>query len=278
MPILELPDGKKLNYHEEGDGPPLVMVHGSPGDGRSWSRVIPHLRDRFRVICPDLPGSGKSGELPENAESRTAVMASSVVHLIQTCGAPVVLAGHSFGGNVAVHAAVQAPPGTVDRLVLLEPVFFRAIELTGNSTMLAPGATFFEDYASRALAGEPDAVRLMISFWFGDSAWDRMPPAMRAFLSAAAARNALDVRGTFREKVSMERLASFQRPVLVAYGSLSPPIASAIVEALAKLMPLARSSVVDGATHGMLDSHAPEVASLIAGDLGQSIPEPLHHS
>ena len=47
MPILELPDGKKLTYREEGDGPPLVLVHGSPGEGRSWSRVIPHLKDRF---------------------------------------------------------------------------------------------------------------------------------------------------------------------------------------------------------------------------------------
>ena len=275
MPILELPDGKKLTYREEGDGPPLVLVHGSPGEGRSWSRVIPHLKDRFRVISPDLPGYGKSDELPENAESRTAAMASSVVRLIQACGSPVVLAGHSFGGNVAAHAALQAPHGTVDRLVLLEPVFFRAIDLVGNSTMLAPAAAFFEDYASRALAGEPDAVRLMIDFWFGADAWDRMPQAMRDFLSAAAARNALDVRGSFREKVSMEHLASFQRPVLVAYGSLSPPIVAAIIEALAKLMPLARPWVIDGATHGMLDSHAPEVAGLIAGDLGQSAPEPL---
>lgn len=274
MPILELPDGRKLTYHEEGDGPPLVLVHGSPGEGRSWSRVIPRLKDRFRVICPDLPGSGKSDELPENTESRTAAMASSVVQLIQACGSPVVLAGHSFGGNVAVHAALQAPPETVDRLVLLEPVFFRAIELADNNTMLAPATAFFEDYASRALAGEPDAVRLMIGFWFGDSAWDRMPPAMRGFLNGAAARNALDVRGTFREKVSMERLTSFQRPVLVAYGSLSPAIAGAIAEALAKLMPLARSWVIDGATHGMLDSHAPAVAELIARDSGQAAAEP----
>ncbi len=265
MPLLELPDGKRLTYHEEGDGPPLVLVHGSPGEGRSWSRVISRLKDRFRVICPDLPGFGKSDELPENAECRTPAMASSVVQLIQACGSPVVLAGHSFGGNVALHAALQAPSGTVDRLVLLEPVFFRALELAGNTTTLAPAAAFFEDYASRALAGEPDAVRLMISFWFGDSAWDRMPQPMRGFLNAAAARNALDVRGTFREKVSMEDLASFQRPVLVAYGSLSPPITAAIAEALAKLMPLARPSVIDGATHGMLDSHAPEVAGLIAG-------------
>ena len=235
--------------------------------------MIPHLKDRFRVISPDAGATGKSDELPENAESRTAAMASSVVRLIQACGSPVVLAGHSFGGNVAAHAALQAPHGTVDRLVLFEPVFFRAIDLVGNSTMLAPAAAFFEDYAPRC--GEPHAVRLMIDFWFGADAWDRMPQAMRDFLSAAAARNALDVRGSFREKVSMEYLASFQRPVRVAYGSLSPPIVAAIIEALAKLMPLARPLGTTALLHGMLDSHAPEVAGLIAGDLGQSAPEPL---
>lgn len=66
MPFLELPDGKKLSYREEGDGPPLVLVHGSPGEGRSWARVASHLKDRFRVVCPDLPGAGRSDELPEN--------------------------------------------------------------------------------------------------------------------------------------------------------------------------------------------------------------------
>ena len=39
MPKLDLPDGRKLAYREEGSGPPLVLVHGSPGEGRSWARV-----------------------------------------------------------------------------------------------------------------------------------------------------------------------------------------------------------------------------------------------
>ena len=56
MPSLDLSDGKKLGYREEGSGPPLVLMHGSPGDSRSWGRVMPHLRDRFRVLAVDLPG------------------------------------------------------------------------------------------------------------------------------------------------------------------------------------------------------------------------------
>lgn len=225
------------------------------------------LTDRFRVICPDLPGSGQSDDLPNAGEDRTSAMAASIAQLIEACGSSVVLGGHSYGGNVALQAALQAPTGRVDRLVLLEPVFFRALQLTGNGAVLASAVDYFEDYASRAIAGEPGIARLMIDFWFGTGAWDRMPEPVHAYLGAAAARSALDVRGTFRETVTAERLAGFHRPVLVAHGSLSPAIVPAIVEALAALLPLARPWAIGGAMHGMLASHALEVAGLISGDL-----------
>lgn len=265
MPILELPEGKTLNYREDGSGPPLVLVHGSPGDSRSWGRVVPHLRKRFRVLAVDLPGYGGSDGVPDEPVGRAALMGAAVARLAESVGGPVRLAGHSYGGVVAVQAAVQAAPGTIERMVLFEPVFFRALQITDDREALDPAAAHFEAYASRATAGEAGVVRLMIDYWFGDGAFARMPDPVRAYLDANALRNALDVRSSFNDTVTMAQLASFTPPVLVICGDRSPEIVRAIARGMLQLLPNAHLDALAGANHGMLDSHPEAVAGLIAG-------------
>lgn len=265
MPIFELPDAKTLHYREEGSGPPLVLVHGSPGDSRSWARVVPHLRDRFRVLAIDLPGYGGSDGVSDEPVGRAALMGAAVARLAESLGRPVRLAGHSYGGVVAIQAAAQASAGTVERMVLFEPVLFRALQITGNRDILDPAAAYFASYAARALAGESGVVRLMIDYWFGEGAFARMPDPVRAYLDANARRNALDVRSSFNDTVTVAQLASFTPPVLVICGDRSPEIVRAIGRGLLQLLPNARLDALAGANHGMLDSHPVAVARLTAG-------------
>ena len=53
-------DGHTVHYLDEGDGPPLLMLHGNPTWSFYWRRVIEGLRDRFRCVAPDYPGFGLS--------------------------------------------------------------------------------------------------------------------------------------------------------------------------------------------------------------------------
>lgn len=264
MPTLDLPEGKKIVYREEGEGMSLVLVHGSPGDSRSWARVVPHLKDRFRVLAVDLPGYGGSDRVSDAPVGRAAAMGAAVARLVEQYGQPVRLAGHSYGGVVAIQSALQARPGSIDGLVLFEPVFFRALQLTEDRAALDPAAVHFEDYADRAAAGEPGVVRLMIDYWFGEGAFARMPDAVRGYLDANAPRNALDVRSSFNDTATAEQLRAFDRPILTVYGDRSPPIVQAIGRSLLKLLPNARLESLAGANHGMLDSHPEAVARLIA--------------
>lgn len=264
MPEIALSDGRKLGYREEGSGPPVVLVHGSPGDSRSWGRVVPHLRDRFRILAVDLPGYGVSDKVPDAPLGRAALMGAAVARLAESCGEAVRFVGHSYGGVVALQAALQARPGAVEHLVLLEPVFFRALQLTGDRAALDPAAAHFEDYAGRALGGEVGVVRLMIDYWFGEGAFARMPEQVRAYLDANAPRNALDVRSSFNDTATEAELRAFDRPVLVACGEKSPEIVRAIGRGLLKCLPDARMEALAGANHGMLDSHPDAVARLIA--------------
>ena len=265
MPTFALPDGRKLAYREEGSGPPLVLVHGSPGEGRSWGRVVPHLKDRFRTICPDLPGYGGSDRLEaDEPAGRMAAMGTAVARLVDSLDEPVRLVGHSFGGNIALQAALQVQAGAVERIVLFEPVYFRALQLTGDTAALEPVAAHFEDYARRATAGEPGVVRLMIDYWFGEGAYGRMPDPVRGYLSASAARNALDVRSCFIGTSTAAELAALKQPVAIVDGGTSQEVVRSIARALVKLLPNARMEGLAGANHGMLDTHPEAVARLIA--------------
>ncbi|HAS28923.1 MAG TPA: haloalkane dehalogenase, partial [Alcanivorax sp.] len=57
-------DGKRIAYVDEGEGDPIVLLHGNPTSSYLWRNVIPELVGSGRVIAPDLIGQGDSEKLP----------------------------------------------------------------------------------------------------------------------------------------------------------------------------------------------------------------------
>jgi pimeloyl-ACP methyl ester carboxylesterase len=262
MPTLALTDGSRLSFRESGAGVPVILVHGSPGDGRAWSRVAPKLPPGHRLLMPDLPGYGGSDPLPAGTRGTTA-MAAAIEALAAACDQAVWLCGHSYGGNVALHAAL-ARPDLVRGVALFEPVFLRALALAGEQAAFDVAAEHFTAYVRHVAAGDNAAVTSMVDYWFGAGAFARLPPPVRDFLVGAAPRNAADVSATFAETVTAESLRRFAPPVVIACGRASPAVTPAIAAALAKLLPQVRCETIAGANHGMLDSHPDAVAGVIA--------------
>ncbi|WP_340151093.1 haloalkane dehalogenase [uncultured Sneathiella sp.] len=58
--------GLKMSYIEEGEGDPIVFLHGNPTSSYLWRNIMPHLEGRGRLIAPDLIGMGDSEKLPES--------------------------------------------------------------------------------------------------------------------------------------------------------------------------------------------------------------------
>jgi pimeloyl-ACP methyl ester carboxylesterase len=88
-----------LFYVEQGEGIPIVFLHGYPLDHRIWLPVFPHLRKDIHIIAPDLRGHGRS-PVPGGVYSM-ALMAEDVIRLLDRLKIEkVVIAGHSMGGYV----------------------------------------------------------------------------------------------------------------------------------------------------------------------------------
>jgi pimeloyl-ACP methyl ester carboxylesterase len=109
-------DGTRIAYRRSGDGPPLVLVHGTTSAHWSFRFLVPHLVDRLTVYALDRRGRGESGHRGEYAIEREFEDVAAVVDSIND---PTSLFGHSYGATVALGAALVAR--NLDKLILYEP-------------------------------------------------------------------------------------------------------------------------------------------------------------
>lgn len=116
-----LQDGTKLHYWDRGNAsaPVLVLLHGSYDSADTWEEWAPQLENDFRLIVPDLPAHGLTGQTRSSRYTADA-MASALHELItQLDVTRVHIAGNSMGGRVAWTYAHQHAEN-VDRLVLID--------------------------------------------------------------------------------------------------------------------------------------------------------------
>src|SRR5688572_6736447 len=119
-------NGTELNYEIQGDGPPLILVHGSWGDTTGWMLLAPVLAENFTVITYDRRGHGASAG-PPDAGTRADDEADLAALIEALDVAPVNAAGNSLGASIVLgsagrHAAVFR------RIAGHEPPLLRLLE------------------------------------------------------------------------------------------------------------------------------------------------------
>lgn len=113
-------DGQVLSYLRQGEGAPLLFVHGFGGDAMGWALVQSDLAQNADTIAVDLPGHGASDKAVRQGDLRG--QASTLAGFIRALGlGKVHLVGHSMGGGVCL-ALASAEPDLVASLTLLAPM------------------------------------------------------------------------------------------------------------------------------------------------------------
>ncbi len=130
----------KLFYEEEGQGAPVLLIHGFGTSSYTWRHIIPALALKHRVIAVDLKGFGQSDK-PFDARYSVLDQAELLAQFIEDHDLrDLTIVGHSFGGGVALRLALDHDTrlaGRIKKLVLLDsiaypqhiPVFFRLLDL-----------------------------------------------------------------------------------------------------------------------------------------------------
>lgn len=115
-----------MHYVDEGNGEPLVMLHGDPTWGYLFRNVVPPLAGRYRCIVPDHMGMGKSGVPDDSARYHLAQHIGNLESLLLALDLrDITLVLHDWGGPVGMGFATRHPERT-KRLVLLNTWAFAA--------------------------------------------------------------------------------------------------------------------------------------------------------
>lgn len=120
MPVVELGD-VDMFFTDDGDGPPVLLVHGWTCDSHDWVFQIDAFAERHRVIAVDLRGHGRSSA-PVSDYTAQRYAADIALLLERLDVDPVVVVGHSLGGSVAAVLAVEYP-ALVRAMVAVEPAY-----------------------------------------------------------------------------------------------------------------------------------------------------------
>ncbi len=117
-------NGLKVSYLKEGDGNPLILLHGWGSNKETFRGVIDHLNDEYCCFSIDLPGFGESViESPMSLDDYVYVLEEFIK--IQGIEKPIIL-GHSFGGRIAISYASNHD---VSKLILVDSAGIRKFNL-----------------------------------------------------------------------------------------------------------------------------------------------------
>ncbi|NJP98654.1 alpha/beta fold hydrolase [Nonomuraea sp. FMUSA5-5] len=282
--------GLRQHYVDEGQGPPLLLVHGNPSWSYLWRRLIHALRDRHQCIAPDHIGMGLSDKptaagYPHTLASRVDDLDALTTHLITERGAPAqgwTLVMHDWGGPIGM-AWARRHPHRVARLIILNTAAFpnphgararlplRLPLWLLRDTALGARLILRHNLFARAATWRPLGVRR------------RMPASVRAAFLAPYARPEHRIaiqqfirdiplrpgdpawRTLYDTGRELHRFAN--RPALIGWGLRDPVFDPAMLTYWCHALPHARTHVYPDAGHYVLeDAHErliPEISDFL---------------
>lgn len=243
-------EGYPLSHIEAGQGPILLLIHGSLCDLRYWRWQIPALSAHFRVMAPSLRGYWPHAFTSEEPSFNVRQHAQDILHLMDTLGngAPVHLLGHSRGAHVALEL-VGIAPARIASLTLADPGLRTLSMATTMEFQKESVEKLRSGNVEEALAGFIDVVN-------GPDTWRRMT----GWFKTMVRDNAYTLLSQLAERDTLfdfARTKEIHCPVLLLGGEHSPARYAKAMDALQIAITHSERDLIPKAAHGMNLANAP---------------------
>jgi len=250
-------NGTHLTYRLTGDSgaAPVVFVHGSLGDLRSWAGQENVFAQVYRVLVYSRRYHPPNPQVNDDQPYSPKLHSEDLAALLLTLDlAPANIVGSSYGAYTALQLT-RDHPQLVRSLVLAEPPIFSL--LTGSEEGDAARRAFYTyglDPARAAFAhGDSVAgIRLFVDGLAGRGTFDRLPAAARADMLAHTfemRREMLTERAQYLPPVTCAELGRITTPVLLVRGERSPRTLQLISDELARCLKSDTTVIIPGAGH-----------------------------
>jgi pimeloyl-ACP methyl ester carboxylesterase len=279
-------NGTALAYREQGEGEPVVFVHGSASDLRAWEQQLPAVGRAHRAIAYSRRFARPNEDIdPEADDPMLPHVEDLATFLREIDAAPAHLVGNSWGAFISLLTAVRHPD-LVRTLVLEEPPVLslfvstppRPAELlrlfaTRPRTAIAVlefGAGTIAPAQKAFRRGEDDeAMQTFGHGVLGKEPFERLPEArkeqMRENLNAVRAQ----LLGAGFPPLGDDDVRGIRVPVLLLTGERSPSVLLRLTDRLEELLPIVERVEIPDASHAMHEENAPAVNEAIVGFLRQ---------
>ena len=255
--------GVPLFARQKGRGPPVLFVHGSASDHRTWDGTIGSVPGSFRAVAYSRRGHHPNSS-PTMDTYRFDEQLADLMSVVEELGDEgVSLVGHSSGAVMCLLAAAHRP-GAVTRMVLVEPPCFtlyvsdppRPGEIARlmirdprlGIALLRFGATALGPAKSAARRGDREAaIRRFGKGVLGRQAFERLSPARRQQVEENV--SLAEIIGPAFPRLDSAEIARVVCPVLVVSGAESPAFLRLLAQRLAAMLPSAELLAIPGASH-----------------------------
>jgi haloalkane dehalogenase len=260
-------EGLRLAHLDEGEGAPVIFIHGEPTWSFLWRKVIPPVRDAgFRCIAPDLAGFGRSDkptDIDFYSYDRHVELAGTLLEDLDLSGATIVV--HDWGGPVGLRLAVEQAE-RIERIVILDTGLF-----TGHQKM-SDAWIAFRDFVARtedlpvgmlvrgACKSDPgDAVIAAYDAPYPDAASKAGARAFPLLIPQTP-----DAPGAAAGQAVLAALREDRRPTLMLWADSDPVLPLATGERFAEAIGRPAPRTIADASHFLQEDQGPLIGELIA--------------
>jgi pimeloyl-ACP methyl ester carboxylesterase len=253
----------RIDYDECGSGPAIVLVPGSCSTGAAWRPIMAEWDTQFRCVTTSLLGYGGTDERRTAHEPSIVHEAGMLEAVIRRAGGSVHLVGHSFGGLVSLVVALrnQVPLAS---LAIVEAPALELLRERGEHQHYGAFRQMTDAYFAAFEAGDKEAIAAMIDFYGGAGTYASWPQRVRAYAMETTHVNIIDWACARGFPLTPAALAGIRTPTLIMTGTASHPAARRANELLSACVPGSAFTIIEGAAHFMIATHAAEVAGWIA--------------
>lgn len=264
--------GLRWHIQQMGDGPPVVLIHGTGASTHSWRALAPLLAERFTVIAPDLPGHGFTRCPPRRRLSLPA-MAASVTALVDALALrPLALVGHSAGAAIAIEGCLAEGLST-DSIVSINGAL---LPFRGAAGLLFPSLAkllFLNPLTPRLLArsaGDRERVASLIRGTGSRLDPDGIDLYARLFGNASHVAATLGMMANWDLHRFARSLPDLDVPLQLIAGENDQAVPPSDAERVARMLPGAQRVRLPGAGHLAHEEDPSMVAEAVFGFLETS--------
>lgn len=213
-----------IHWHVQmlGQGPCMLLLHGTGSGNFSWRGLLPLLAEHFTVIAPDLPGHAFSSRGPEGSLSLPGMSEGLRALMRQLDLTPQVIVGHSAGAAIAAHMVLNIESMAHSTLIGLNPAW---LPLHGMSSWLfGPAAKLAQlnplsAWATAKMAKQPNAVSRWLERTGSKLDAQGLDLYTRVLGHSGHVHGVLSMMAAWRLKPLAARLHDIRSPVFMAIGS-----------------------------------------------------------